>query len=352
MSMVPHTPAGGLARPEGLEDFEVSDQVLPTIRINHARTEGPCYEDALSGQQYENLVCVLLGLIKQRILWPPELSNDKASWLCRSYNFTEGHPTRGNTDSAKNFPWEAAGFTPTEEGTLPCANCKLKDWDTHPSRNAPWCSAQYTFAIMLLNDKGQFFPSLLQVQRSALKPANMYISSFANRSEPLFTVFTELTLSVERKGTNTYGVPKFTQRDATPEDAQQLFAQNYRAIREYIQTPYSASDEEDSGAELPMETQVPDPTPPAAPAPVAPVAPAPAPVVEQPAPVTAPAPAVAPAPATAPAPSGIAAAAPAPTVAPAPATAPAPTAEPAPAPAPAVVGAAPPAPAEDDDLPF
>lgn len=298
MSMVPAGQAGLPARPEGLEDFETSDQVLPIIRIDHKHSSGaPVFVDQLSNEFYPELDAVLLGLIKQRILWPAELPDDgKGVWLCRSYEFKEGHPTR---EGKETFPWDASGFdqaTYPEGTSLPCANCKLKEWDTHPSRNAPWCSAQYTFAMMLQNAEGNFYPSLLQIQRSALKPANAYLSSFANAGTPLFTVFSHLTLESHKKGNNVYGVPKFSKGPETPAEAHQIFGQNYRSVRDYLQTPFSGTEEEE--AELPpAETPV---SAPAAAAPAAPPTPTPAAapvggIVPPPAPAQATAPASAPA---------------------------------------------------------
>jgi hypothetical protein len=189
---------------------------------------------------------------------------------------------------------------------------------------------------MLQNEDGGFYPSLLQVQRSALKPANSYLSSFVNAGNPLFTAFTTVTLETHKKGQNVYGVPKFVKGDDTPKEAHTIFAENYRSVRTYLQTPFSGSDEE-VGEELPMEeTPVQVQQAPAQPAAAPAAAPAP-----QAAPVAAAAPAEAPvaasagvAPAAAPAPLGSAGVAPA-----------APVAAP-------VAASAPAAPQDDDGIPF
>lgn len=358
--------AGGLAvpstRPEGLEDFSMSDQTVPVLRIDHKNC---LFEDVLSGQKFSEVNVILLGLIKQRVLWKAEVTDEKSFPLCRSYNFNEGHP-RTDAESAKdNFPWEASKFDPASNpGTLPCASCALKDWGTHPNRDAPWCSAQHTFALLVPLAEGKgFAPMLFQLQRSSLKPSNKYLSAFANKQEALFTVTTNIKLEAKRRGTNDYAVPTFMAGAETEKSLHAYFSQSYRDVRAFLQTPRSWDEddgEEDEGVTVSVETPAPEAAAPAAPEP----APAPAPpAAPEPAPAAAPAPE--PPPAPAPEPVAEPPAAPAPAPAPAlgmvpaaaPAAAPTPAPEapaPAPAPAPAVapplggaspLGATPPAPA-------
>jgi len=290
MSLVPSGPS---TQPEGLEDFAPSDRVVPTLRINHKES---VVEDSLSGAKYSELTVVLLGLIKQRVLWPPDMGEEKEQPLCRSYNFTEGHPSPPEEKSlVERFPWEAAGYGEPPAGwegiVLPCGSCKLKDWGTHPRREAPWCSEQHTFAMLLPTDEGALIPVLFQIQRSALKPSKNYLSSFANAGQPLFTVFTKITLEARKRGSNDYSVPKFVRGQATPPDLHAGFSQTYRSIREYVQTPRAFSGEGAAeGDEVIPET--PDgstaatmttPAPAAPPAPPAPQS-APAPPTAAPAP--------------------------------------------------------------------
>lgn len=361
MSVVPSPEVGGLAvpvaRPEGLEDFSVSDMTVPVLRINHKEC---VFEDALSGQKFGEVNVVLLGLIKQRVLWKAEVTDEKTFPLCRSYNFTEGHPRR-DADSAKdNFPWEASKFDPAQNpGTLPCASCPLKDWGTHPTRDAPWCSAQHTFALLVPLAEGKgFAPMLFQLQRSGLKPSNQYLSAFANQQEALFTVYTNIKLEAKRRGTNDYAVPKFVRGPETATEHHAYFSQSYREVRAFLQTPRAFDDDgegdDDEGVSVTVDPAAAAPAPAPAPAAPAPEATAPAP---EPAPAAPAAPPMGMVPAT-PAPEAPAAAVAAPPLgasplgaAPAAPTAteaaPAPEA-PAAAPAPAPAAAQPPV----QDLPF
>ena len=189
-----------LAVPEddmiGLEDFDTqTDAVMPTIKIAHKEA---VFEDALSGEKYESLDCILLGLIKQRILWPPKVEETKSQPLCKSYNYTVGRPP-----DIEKFPWKAAGFEKIDndpEVELPCENCKLKDWGSHPKRDTPWCSEQHTFALLQPIEDG-WAPALLTVQRSAIKPSRTYMTAFVRSKTALFTVRTLIKLDARKRGT-------------------------------------------------------------------------------------------------------------------------------------------------------
>ena len=82
-----HVPLGV---PEGLESIDASDLSMPIIKMVH---DQGVWEDSLSGEQFEEMDVILLGLIKQRVLWPAEMAEEADAPLCRSYNFTQGHPS-------------------------------------------------------------------------------------------------------------------------------------------------------------------------------------------------------------------------------------------------------------------
>lgn len=363
-------------RPEGLEDFGPQDQVMPILRIDHDTGR---LKDTLSGVEYEELTVILLGLIKQRVCWPPDVAAEAQQPLCRSYDFHQGHPHPPLENGAEVFPWEAAGFTVTRQ-PLPCSSCKLKEWGSHPKRgDVPWCSEQMTFALMIPHEDGPI-PCLMQLQRSALKPSRQYLSSFSNSQQPLFTAYTKITLDAKKMGSNRYSVPKFMNAGATEPTMYPLFSTTYRGIRDYLQTPRQEEvelDDFEATADAPVTSPAPvpqaSPTPPAAPQPAPapapqpeavaapPAAPAAQPVAAAPAPVPAPAPVAPPMPMAPPppmaAPAPAAQAPPMATPVPAPQAAAPVAATPAPASAPAAAPpSAAPAPAtgvpEEEELPF
>lgn len=336
--MVPQEGAGALAlppeqnpwnRPIGLEDFAPTDAVMPILQMDHTAS---CFVDNLSGARYPDISCVVLGLVKGRVLWKAELPEGSAAEnpLCRSYDFKVGYPS-------EDFPWTAVAdvFAPTK-GTLPCDSCPLAKWDSHPRRDGPWCTAQSTLAILLPgNEPGSFVPMMARFQRTSLKPVQRYLSAFANAQQPAFTVWTKIELEQHKKGTNPYVIPTFSQIQPTDPSDFQYFAQTYRDVREFLTTPRT----DDTDVEDALDPQEAAPA-----APAAPQAPPQQPVQQPPA-APAAAPAAAPqaapaAPAPAPAPEPPAAAAP--SEAPA-ASVPPPAAEPAPVPPPAAAApAAPP----------
>lgn len=272
-----------LARPSdvadvipGLEDFESSDMTMPVLQI--LPKEG-LFQDRLSGVTYETLEnCILLGLIKQRILWPAKMGENKEPPLCRSFDAVTGH-------TAEGFPWEASGFSTDDVDKAdpddphhylaPCKSCNLAEWDTHPSRETPWCALQHTYAI-LVNDNGAYVPSLLTLARSGIKPSNSYLTAFARTKKPLYTQYTNLSLEIRSRGGNPFSVPKFMRAGTTPQDDYPYYAETYYSIRDYVQSPRGFSTATESDVAGPG----PAPAPAAPPASAPPASPAPAPVAE------------------------------------------------------------------------
>lgn len=222
----------------GLEDFEDDDQVMPRLQIVQKEA---VFEDNLTGERYDELDVVLLGLVKQRVLWPPEMEADSFP-LCKSYEAKDGHPT-------DKFPWKASGFDPSaypdEDAVLPCANCKLKEWDSHPTRDIPWCGEQYVLPLVMKATGDKVVPALLTFQRSSIKPVKAYISGFATRAEPLFTVHTHIVLNARRRGNVDFAIPKLRRGDAVEADRFDDLGAAYRKAAAFLRTPRTPSEEGD-----------------------------------------------------------------------------------------------------------
>lgn len=231
----------------GLEDVDASDLMMPQLKIIGKEA---LYEDSLSGERFSELNVILLGMVKQRVLWPAEVKEEKEAPLCRSYNFTEGVPGENFTKpgSGKNepSPLSVSGFTEAqvEGGTLACLECKLQDWDSHPTRDTPWCSEQHVFAV-LVTEPGEplGYPAMLTLQRSSLKAAKTYLTAFARTKTPLFTVRTTLKLDARTRGSVEYAVPKFIKGEATDPDYHPQYAEFFYGVRDYVQTPRVAEEE-------------------------------------------------------------------------------------------------------------
>jgi hypothetical protein len=323
----------------GLEDIGVADVVIPRLSIVHS--EG-VFQDNLSKQKFDSLTVVLLGLVKQRIFWDDEVDEGDQP-LCKSPDFDLGFPqVRPDVKADKQFPWAKSNFNPADfpEGgpnsvnglvTLPCSSCVFKEWDKQDWKVPP-CTEQHTFPLLYTPDEGQSWTAaLLSLQKTGIKPSRQYISSFAQSKSPMFTVFTELTLTLQSRGSVKYSVPTLKRGTQTDRADWSDYADTYRNIREYVRQPPRAREEESE-----------DPTVTAAATTAPATAAATAPVTSAPVATPAPGP-VEPTPSTA---APVAAAAPA-VATPAPVASP-----PAADPAPVAAAVSAPTSAPDEDLPF
>lgn len=226
---------------EGLEDFEASDLVMPRLRIVGKDAE---FEDNLTGERHGKITVILLGLVKQRILWAPEVEDGDGP-LCRSLDFHNGLPF------VKEFPWKESGFdrraaedaaADAEHPSLACNSCALKEWGTNPKGSTPWCSEQHTYPLMLNAGEDNWMPAILTLQRSGIKASKAYTSGFARARQPLYTAVTEISLRAEKRGSVDYATPIFQKKAATEEVDYPEYAQNYRQIREFLQSQRSTEE--------------------------------------------------------------------------------------------------------------
>jgi hypothetical protein len=259
------TVAVPLGAPTGLEDLDSSDLVVPRLNFDH---KNGTIVDSLTKEAYDSLDVVVLGLVKQRILWEPEVRDD-AKPLCRSYEHKFGHP------DVKNFPWEASGFPePTGGGevTLDCESCALKEWGSHPTRDTTWCAEQYVLGVLVLPDEEaeNGAPALLTMQRSGLKPVRTYLSGFSRMNTASYIARTRITLDLNKRGSVDYVVPQFRKTTGTPAEMWAEYAEQYRTIRAYLTTPRRAETDDAAAPAAPAT------------APAAPAAPAPAKAEEEP----------------------------------------------------------------------
>jgi hypothetical protein len=237
----------------GLEDVGAADVVIPRLSINHL--DGT-FKDNLSKAEYPKLKVILLGLVKQRIMWKSEVEDgDKP--LCKSPDFEHGFPNvRADATPDKRFPWDESNFNhadfPPEKGindltTLPCNNCVFKEWGTDKNGKStpPPCTEQHTYPLLFSSDDGESYsPALLSLQRTGIKPSRQYISSFAQSKTPMFTVFTELSLTQQSRGTVRYAVPNLRRQEATDREMWREYADQYRTIRDFVRAAPRKRDEE------------------------------------------------------------------------------------------------------------
>jgi len=223
----------------GLEDFDESDSGMPRISINHK--EG-MFVDSLSNEQFPDMDVVILGLVKQRVLWPAEMGEEGSGPQCRSNDNATGNPYM------KEFPWADTGFDQADidanNPQLDCAACPLKEWGT--DSKPPRCTQQYVFIVMRqFAGSDEWSPALLTVQKSSIKGANGYISVFSRARLPMFTSHTVLSLEAFKRGNVAYAVVKFVKGTDTATDLHELFADNYRQASDFLRSARRSEETEE-----------------------------------------------------------------------------------------------------------
>ena len=276
----------------GLEDIGAGDVVIPRLSIIHA--DG-VFQDNLSKAQFPKLQVILLGLVKQRIMWDKEVDEgDKP--MCKSPDFEHGFPqVNPEVKADKRFPWAKSNFNegdfpaggPTSLAghvTLPCNSCIFKEWDKGDWKQPP-CTEQHTYPL-LYADGEEWKPAILTLQRTGIKPSRQYISAFAQSRTPTFTAITELSLTLQSRGSVKYSVPVFKKLDTSDRNFWSEYANQYRGIREYLRQPPRSEAEEGevvaTSSNVNTAPSGPPASAPAAPAAAAAPAPTPAPAASAP----------------------------------------------------------------------
>lgn len=244
MTVEPTSGGGALANPEdyetGLEDFDMQDAVIPRLAIVHKEA---VFKDSLSGEQFGSVRTIMLGLVKQRILWHAQMDDD--DWpMCRSVDHETGFPNESEDQpKGKRFPWDLSGFRPEDftanadgQKKLPCKGCQLKEWGSHPDGKRPYCSEQYTMPVLYdPQENGLWVPAIMTFQKTGLKPLKSYLTSFARNRTPVFSAITEIGLDPRTRGQTEYAVPVFRRVGDTDEDNWREYSVNYRSMRSFLQ---------------------------------------------------------------------------------------------------------------------
>lgn len=236
---------------DGLEDLDSSDLTIPRLRIDHKQG---VLKDGQTGQEFPEVFAVIFGLVKQRILWHPSIENDEKP-MCKSPDFLSGYPNLHPTKPNKAFPFSTAGFDPNSAPAnggllqLPCEGCKLKEWGSHPMGDKPYCSEQHTLPMLYAESldalrAGMHSPALFTVQKSGLKPSKNYLSPFAQRKRPVYSVMTRISLKQLSAGSNPYAIPVFSTIGETNTDDWMEYSERFAAMKMFLQNSRPRGDEE------------------------------------------------------------------------------------------------------------
>lgn len=264
----------GMYDDTGLEDVGQSDVIIPRLRIVH--TEG-LFENNLSKQRFEKMKVIILGLVKQRIMWHSSVEDGDVP-QCKSPNFEFGIPNISDKGRKETrFPFERSNFSrsdarPVEieasksypdgwssngNPVLNCASCSFSQWGSDST--PPACSEQHTYPLLYCasEEDDQWLPALYTVQKVGIKPSRQYVSSFAQTKTPMFTVYTEIGLSLSSRGSVKYSVPTFRKLESTDQNMWLEYRDQMRGIREFIRRAPRPPEEHEIGASSSNENAAP-----------------------------------------------------------------------------------------------
>lgn len=226
----------------GLDDL--GDTVLiPRLKIGH-KTATFIYPS--SGQEFPEIHAYILGLVRQRVLFHPKVDGNEKP-MCKSPDARHGFPNLTPEDPKKAFPWSVAQLDPSqapkdEQGRtqIACGSCHLKEWGSHPLGEKPYCSEQYTLAIVfaetieeLLEENGGM-PALLTVQKTGIKPARTYLQTFKLKDVGAYTVVTKIGLDTKKQGDTVYCTPTFKHAGPSPQNRWLDFSNDFVGIEKFL----------------------------------------------------------------------------------------------------------------------
>jgi len=239
----------------GLEEFDQTDMVIPRLQILHK--EGR-FRDTLTNEEFAPLErAILLGLVKQRILWHSTVDDGDLP-MCKSPDHNTGYPNVDeDTKKDKRFPWDLSGFKQSDfsgdQPQLPCEGCKLKEWETHPDGKKPYCAEVYQLPLMYApnEDSDLWIPAIVAFSKTGLKTLRNYLSGFQRRQAPLFSAVTRVELELNKRGGNIFSTPKFTKVDDIPQADWREHSLNFSSMKAFLQRP--PREFEDEGGPAPSD---------------------------------------------------------------------------------------------------
>lgn len=230
----------------GLEDFDASDLKLARLVIDQ---KAGVFKDSLSGTEYDSVDAIMLGVVKQRVMWSAA-QEEESNPLCKSTDYNIGYPTTWDKP-AKNFPWMASGWKPEEfpqdevgRIQLPCNTCRFKEWKTHPDGKKPWCSTQHAVPLLYAGvGDDPYIQAIFTLQRSSLPASQAYFAGFMQKKLPAFSSVCRITLNKLRRGQNDYYVPQMRLIASVNEQRWFELSESYRTLRDFLTRPPVTRDE-------------------------------------------------------------------------------------------------------------
>lgn len=234
---------------------EITPEDIPTPRLRVIPAE-QVFENADTGERYEELECIILGLARARVFWPPEMEDDSEPF-CRSQDAKTGYPNvADDVPVKKQFPWKRSNFDrkdlPVVEGTdqpiIQCSECIFSKWDDENDKPAP-CSEVLNLPVFYLDKHGVLNAAILTFKRSGFRPTMRYLGAMKQAKQSPFMYYTTIKLQAAKRGEVDYSVPKFFKGEMTEagENNQNwiYYHQTWQQIRSFLRRPRSLRTEVD-----------------------------------------------------------------------------------------------------------
>lgn len=238
----------------GLEDFD-EEGAIPRININHS---AGTFKDALSGEEFPEMYGVLLGMVKQRVMWADDVETG-AKPMCKSQNGKIGYPNVGDKPEDR-FPWKDApelnqSTQPMDEfgrTIIGCDTCPFAQWGAKTASGKstpPRCRERHTYPIQFNREPsitGPFYETgILSLQGSGISPSKKYLSAFQRARRPTYSAVAKISLDTNKRGSVTYSVPVITKIAEIPMDEWEVYARDLGPMREFLQKPPRPGDDQD-----------------------------------------------------------------------------------------------------------
>lgn len=245
----------------GLEDIEDEITAVPRIGIDH---KAGVFKDSLSGEEFPRIYGVLLGMVKQRVMWEPGDIEPGAKPQCKSQDSVTGYPNMSGKPG-ESFPWaEAPGLDPNtqpkdEHGRIiiSCDGCPFAQWgprDAKGKSKPPPCKERHTYPVIYNRtaptgtdpyDAPYMESGIVSFQGSGITPSKKFLSAFVRNKLPLYSAVVEIKLNVNKRGMVEYSVPEFTKLGQVPTEEWELYGRELAPMRDYLKRAPRPGDDSD-----------------------------------------------------------------------------------------------------------
>lgn len=220
--------------PVGLGDMNAGDLSIPRLQIIN---KAGLFKDSLSNTEFKQIPTIILGLVKQRTLWPDKVGTTTSKPMCRSNDFEIGFVNMKQPDHP--FPWAQSGLgqqhvLPREDGqlTFKCSDCSLKTWK---GQEKPPCNEVWTIPLLMdPYQNGSWVPAVLNLSKTNIPLIKKYLGGFVATNDAAFTAVTWMELQLLKRGDNDYSNIVLKRGEKTDSGMWGEWTDLYMEMREFL----------------------------------------------------------------------------------------------------------------------